>query len=46
MLHPTFQDKFFARPMHQVFNAHGDRFQSDEAEPAVVKWVRATSLLN
>ena len=46
MLNPSFQDKFFARPMHQLFNENGDRFQSDEREPAVVKWVRANSFLH
>ncbi|MFN3828300.1 MAG: hypothetical protein ACK4NR_11840 [Micavibrio sp.] len=43
---PAFQDLFFARSMHQTFNRAGAHFESDEAEPAVRKWLKASGQLN
>lgn len=36
-----FQNTFFARNMHQSFNAEAERFESDDYEPAVRKWLRS-----
>lgn len=41
----SFQDQFFSRSMHQQFNREVVRFQSDEQEPAIRKYLRANSQL-
>lgn len=39
----SFQDQFFSQPMYQQFNRIVTQFESDENEPAVVKYLRANS---
>lgn len=41
----SFQDQFFSRSMHQLFNREVARFQSDEKEPAIRKYLRASNQL-
>ncbi len=41
----SFQDQFFSRSMSQSFNREVTRFQSDEREPAIRKYLRASSQL-
>lgn len=38
----TFQNHFFARSMTQSFNSEVYQFASDEKEPGLRKWLRAT----
>lgn len=40
-----FQNTFFARSMNQSFNAEAERFESDENEPAIRKWLLAQGTL-
>lgn len=40
-MHTEFHNQFFSQSMHQIFNREGDRFNSDETESAVVKYLRA-----
>jgi hypothetical protein len=37
----TFTDLYFSRPMAQKFNDRSAEFESDENEPAIVKYLRA-----
>lgn len=41
----TFQDQFFSQTMSQSFNRVVSSFRSDEAEPAVRKYLRAHNQL-
>ena len=36
-----FQNTFFARTMNQAFNVEAVKFESDENEPALRKWLFA-----
>lgn len=41
----SFHDQFFSHSMKQSFNREVNRFQSDEREPAIRKFLRASSQL-
>ena len=41
----SFENKFFARNMHDMFNDKVLNFVSDENEPALHKWLRATGIV-
>ena len=41
----SFQNQFFSRSMSQAFNREVTRFQSDEWEPAIRKYLRENSQL-
>lgn len=41
----SFQNHFFSQTMHQFFNTAVMNFESDESEPALRKWPRASGKL-
>ena len=39
----NFQNLFFSKTMNQTFNSQVQDFASDEYEPAIIKWLRASN---
>ncbi len=45
MLSGDFHNQFFSQSMHQIFNREVGRFDADETEPAIRKFLRAQGQL-